>query len=228
MAKGSNLILQNMTGRIAGIVVTKAGDGDSVIRSKPTVVRQPNTDGQQQQKSKFAVTVKIAAINKVLLRNYTKPKNSNTSPYSTFVGRNVRDATTLIGNVASLDYKKIVTVTGGGADPYQIGLAVSTPGGGPNTDEIALSWNYDANNPTHNVNDKVGIIVISDEYDIITATVSPAVITANAATFDVDWPTAGNRFVIPFYLSGDSGYGAELSQAVLIPTNATGAIIPRA
>ena len=55
MAKGSNLVLQGMTGSLAGLVLTKAGDGETIIRSKPGKVRQPNTDAQLTQRGKFGV-----------------------------------------------------------------------------------------------------------------------------------------------------------------------------
>lgn len=227
MAKGSNLLLQGMTGKVGGIVLTKAGDGDTIMRSAPSVVRQPNTAAQQSQKSKFKLIVEIAAINKHTLRNYTKGKNANTSPYSTFIGTNVKNATVLNAGVPEVDYKSLRTVTGGGTDPYSLGLSVATSGTLTDTDTVSLAWTFDVNNPTHNANDKVGIVLIDTFFNVVKVETSNVAITANAASFDVPWPVSGDLFVIPFYLSGASGYGAEITQAVLISAGSTGSVISR-
>lgn len=228
MAKGFSFVFKGMAGKIGGIVLTEDADGATIMRSKAATVRQPNTDVQQQQKSRFGVMVKLAAINKVILRSYTKRKKPTVSPYASFLSTNVIGATTLSQNVASIDYKKIVTVSGGGADPYQLQLGVSTPGSVANSDEVSLTWTYNVANPTHNVTDTVGIVVITPQYDVIAVTVSPAAITTNSAVFDVLWPNTGDLFVIPFYMSGVSGYGAELNNAVQLPSTGTGTIISRA
>lgn len=215
MAKGSNLILQGMSGKIGGIVVSRYADGDTVIRSKPSHVRQPNTDPQLLQKGKFALIVEIARLNKNIIRAYTKPRKVGVSAYSTFVGDNVQDATGGTGPNATLIHEQIRTVTGGGADVYGIDVTAANNIGNSNLDDITLTWTYDLNNPTHSINDRVGIVVIDKSIGVIMVNVLPNDITTDTATTQVPIAAADDKIIIPFIFFAGEGYGSETGKYVL-------------
>jgi hypothetical protein len=215
MAKGNNLILQGLSGKIAGVVVSKSADGQVILRSKPSTVRQPNTDAQISQKTKFSKIVQIARLNKNVIRAYTKPKNSVTSSYSTFIGTNVKGATAGTGALASVDYEKLRTVTGGGADVYSLDVAVLAHPTIANTDNVNLAWNYDANNPTHNAADQIGLVTIDKTLQVISVSLLTADITTGTHTAQVPQSVQGERIIIPFVYFNSSKRGAEIGKYVL-------------
>lgn len=214
MAKGSNLILQGLTGKIGGIIVSRYADGDSVIRAKPSSVRQPNTDPQKLQKGKFSAIVEIARLNKNIIRAYTKPRGAGVSAYSTFVGRNVQEATGGTGAVAEVNYEQIRTVTGGGADVYGLDVTAQNNAVNNDLDDITLDWIYDANNPTHNANDKVGIVIIDKSVGVIKVQLFATNITTNTATTQVPVSAVDDKYIIPFVFSAEEGYGTETGKYV--------------
>ncbi len=227
MAKGNNLILQGLSGKIGGVVITKSADGQVILRSKPSKVRQPNTDAQVSQKTKFAKIVRIARLNKNVIRAYTKPKNSVTSAYSTFIGNNVKDAVTGTAGNIQVEYHKLKTVTGGGADVYGIDMTVQAHPTIANTDNINLTWTYDANNPTHNGADQLGLITIDKALEVISITISNADISTNSHTAQVPQAINGDRIIIPFIYFNDNKRGAETSKYVLQSPSTVSTINPR-
>lgn len=224
MAKGSNLILQGLKGKIGGIVVSRYADGESVIRSRPSSVRQPNTDPQKLQKGKFSKIVEIARLNKNIIRAYTKPKGAGVSAYSTFVGRNVKGATGGSASSPVVVYEQIRTVTGGGADVYGIDVTAQNNVTNNTVDDITLTWTYDPNNPTQNLSDNVGIVIIDTSIGVIKVEMSVGNITDNTATFQVPVPTTDDKYIIPFMFSSSEGYGAEIAKYVLQTSNSAPAI----
>lgn len=227
MAKGNNLILQGLSGKIAGVVISKSADGQVILRSKPSTVRQPNTDAQVSQKTKFAKVVQIARLNKNVIRAYTKPKNSVTSSYSTFIGTNVAGATTGTGANVQIEYHKLRTVTGGGADVYNLDVAVQANGSVPNTDDVTLTWSYDANNPTHNAADQLGLVTIDESLQVISVSVLSADITTGTFTAQVPQSSNGNRMIIPFVYFNSSKYGTEIGKYILQAPATSSAVNPR-
>ena len=215
MAKGSNLIFQGMTGKLGGIIISRYADGDTILRTKPTRVRQPNTEGQIIQKSKFAATVEIARLNKNIIRAYTKPRKVGVSAYSSFVGTNVKNATTNVGTAVSVLWEQIRTVTGGGADVYGIDVSAQNNAGTPTLDDITLTWTYDANNPTHNTNDRIGIVVIDKSIGVIMVNILAETIDTETATTQVPISVVDSKFIIPFVFFAGEGYGAETGKYVL-------------
>ena len=215
MAKGSNLLLQGLTGKIGSLVITKAADGDSIVRSKPTTIRQPNTNPQLQQKRKFGEIVEIGRLNKNIIRAYTKPKKVGVSAYSTFIGENVKNATTGTGATAEVLYEKLRTVSGGGADVYGLDILAQQSSTNPDKDEIGISWVFDSNNPTHNPNDKIGLVIIDKETEVISVEVLPDSIELEVATTEIDRPQTGEKVVIPFVLFDEEKYGTEISKYIL-------------
>ena len=215
MAKGINLLLRGMTGKIGGFVIARYADGKTIIRERPSRMRQPNTDAQVVQKNKFAATVKIAKLNKNVIRAYTKPKKIGVAAYSTFVGTNVKDATTNAGTTASLVYEQIRTVTGGGADVYGLDVSAQNNAGTPTLDDITLTWTYDANNPTHNINDRVGIVVIDKSINVIAVNILLETIDTETATTQVPISVVDSKYIIPFIFSAEEKYGTETGKYVL-------------
>ncbi len=215
MAKGNNLILQGLSGKIAGVVVSKSADGQVILRSKPSTVRQPNTDAQISQKTKFSKIVQIARLNKNVIRAYTKRKNSVTSSYSTFIGTNVKGATSGTGAAASVEYPKLKTVTGGGADVYSLDVAVLAHPTIANTDNVNLSWTYDVNNPTHNGADQLGLVTIDKTLQVISVSLLTADISTGTYTAQVPQSIQGERIIIPFIYFNSSKQGAEIGKYVL-------------
>lgn len=227
MAKGSNLVLQGITGSLAGIILTKAADGETVIRSKPGKVRQPDTDAQLTQRGKFGVITKIAAKNKLVIRNYTKKHKPTASAYNAFVRNNSDKVANPSPNTYVTDYKGLQTVTGGGAEPYNITPAFTAATAPQTGFNITATWTYDRNNPTHNLNDQIGFVIIETSKDLIRVEVATVAITAQKANINVQVDPNGDTFVIPFFLNSNNGYGSEITDAVLIPSTGTPSIVNR-
>lgn len=221
MAKGSNLLLQGLTGKIGSVVVSKAADGDSIVRSKPTTIRQPNTDAQVQQKKKFGEIVEIGRLNKNIIRAYTKPKKVGVSAFNTFISLNVKGATVGSGPDAEVVYEKLVTVSGGGADVYGLEILTQQSGTDPNKDEVGISWQYDSANPTHNQNDRIGLVIINKKTEVISVIILQDSVTTGLATTEINRPENGEKVIIPFVFFDEDKYGTEINKYILQVPNGT-------
>lgn len=87
--KGNSLTFRGMRGKVGGFVVTQAPDGQSIVKSAPSQVSQPNTEGQVNQKSRFGYVVRMAVILIGFIRAWFRPTSVVHSGFNAFVKHNL-------------------------------------------------------------------------------------------------------------------------------------------
>lgn len=89
MAISSSLALGKVKGSMGGMTYSIV-EGRTIVRQKPTHVRNPNTEGQQIQRGKMANAVRAYQIVGPMCAKTFTVRKKYSSPYNEFVSRNLK------------------------------------------------------------------------------------------------------------------------------------------
>ena len=132
MGKNYQGVHGNWTGKV-GNVVGAMKDGRTILRIYQPIVANPNTAGQQLQRSKLSLVAEyLRNLANIVKLGFT-PNMKYGTRWSDCIRENMRNAISVVGGAASLDYTK-VSISNGNLD-----LPVS-PSASNDANDVTIQW----------------------------------------------------------------------------------------
>jgi hypothetical protein len=135
MAKLRSGILGGISGTV-GNVVGGRWRGIDYIRSKPSSVRNPNTEAQRNQRMRFRLVIQLLKKIRPLVNIGFGGYSQNQTPMNQAMSLNIRDAVTGEYPDLSIDPEKLVFSAGELANADNTGMDATEPG------QVTVSWSY--------------------------------------------------------------------------------------
>lgn len=111
MGKNYQGVHGNWTGKV-GNVVGAMKDGRTILRIYQPIVANPNTEGQQLQRSKLSLVAEFLRNMSAIVKLGYTPNTKYGTRWSDCIRENMRNAISVVGGAASLDYTKVVISNG--------------------------------------------------------------------------------------------------------------------
>lgn len=218
--KGRNQFLLKMKGSFENVTVTKARDGDAVVKGKIVSTTNRNTAGQSAVRSRFSRGLEVGKTILAFLNQYFYPSRSTWSAMNAFLHYNLARQPRLLDGEQLADYEKEDLYTFGRL--YNPGFALDVANSADNgngTYSVAVNWSYDAGSQIQDGTDVVRLFLLNQvsldwkEIDAA-ATRADGMFTAN-----VEIPAEGTVLIVPF-MANAAGTDATKSKPVATLTSA--------
>lgn len=201
--KSYSVLFDKNYGSLGNVTATQSPDGATILKSKIQQMTNPNTAGQQAQRTVFR-DMQIVASNCISqIREYFKKSKPQFSAYNSFMQKAILAANTL-ATYSLLSAVKIVEFSRGNL--YKV---IIDPSAGLSYDaqnetlDLDLEWDYDANATNQVGTDKL----VLHSYSIVSGN-SRTVITAHArsagsASVSISCDAGEDCVVSAFFISAD-------------------------
>ena len=196
-------ILGGFSGKV-GTVVGASWRGISYIRSLPQKVRNPRSDGQRSQRTKFSLVVSLLKPMNALLRVGWKLYAHRQSPFNAATSYTLANAITGTYPEYEIDVSKVL-ISRGSLTPAANAKATVTSG------NIVLSWNDNSGIGAAKPTDKALIAVINPIKDETITNAAGA--DRSAGTQTVVIPDAWSGDAVDVYLGFVSEDGREVANS---------------
>jgi len=172
--KGKNQMLVGFTGSIENMTVTKAKDGDSVIKGKITTMTNPKTERQVGNRTAFSTVVKQASRLLMFLNLFFKPTKITHSSSNSYV----KQAMEALRSFAPYNQNGVLSIptdnlfvnapgmqiTNGGTYPLDWDVVSPDAVIAENGDkEYDISWGYDEQSVIQDGTDEVHVVYINPQ-----------------------------------------------------------------
>lgn len=156
MAVSQNPLIGRTRNKIGGVVMSK-WKGRNTIRTKPDQVANPNTIGQQAQRSAVRQLNEIGRVWLGAIRLGFSNVRAITSEWSEFFKVNMNEAFTMAPPLATLNIADIIVARGSmsGFDGFTVGTPVGQA--------VPLSWTDNTGAPGASASDLLQVCVIKDD-----------------------------------------------------------------
>jgi hypothetical protein len=161
MAKGSNLLLDNMRGSIGKFTVVQAADGDSIIKEKISVMYNPRTPAQIVQRQKMSESTEMLKRNLADINSLGIAKDGMKSAYNQLTSHLLRDVLLEVGGEIEWSPKKFQPGLGSEVGPYGLTWSLGNYDAATGEFDVTVARSYDAANPNHEPTDRL-ILVLTD------------------------------------------------------------------
>ena len=200
-------ILGGFSGKV-GTVVGASWKGIAYMRSLPQKVRNPRTEPQMMQRTKFAVTLNFLKPLNGLLRTGWKLYAHRQSPINAAMSFTIANAITGTYPNYAIDPSKVY-ISRGGLMPALNASAVPSAGG-----SIIFDWDDNSGSSTAKQTDKALLAVVNPEkseavFDIGGVTRSE---TTSSVNLPADWVGA----TVEAYMGFISEDGREIANSVYV------------
>jgi hypothetical protein len=199
-------ILGGFSGKV-GTVVGGSWKGISYMRSLPQKVKNPRTQGQRSQRSKFALTLNLLKPMTALLRTGWKLYAHRQSPFNAATSYTLANAITGTYPDYSVDVSKVL-VSRGALTPATNGSATDTGG------SVAISWDDNSGVGSAKQTDKALIAILNLEKG--EAITNDAGAERNTGTQTVLLPADWSGDEVQAYLGFVSEDGKEVANSVYL------------
>jgi hypothetical protein len=202
-------ILGGFSGKV-GTVVGASWKGIAYMRSLPQKVRNPRTEPQRMQRSKFALTMNFLRPMTGLLRMGWKMYAHRQSPINAAMSYAIANAVMGTYPNYTIDPSKIL-ISRGGLTPALNASATASAGA-----SVIFDWDDNSGSSTAKANDKALLVVVNPEK-------SEAVFDAEGAvrsdtTMSVNLPADWVGATVQTYIGFISEDGREVSNSVYLGT----------
>ena len=212
--KGRNQFLLKMKGSFENVTVSKARDGDAVVRGKIVSTTNRNTAGQSAVRSRFSRGLEVGKTILPFLKLYFFPSRSTWSAMNAFLHHNLARQPRLLEGEQLTDYEKEDLYTYGRL--YNPGFMLDVANSSDNGDgaySVAISWSYDAGSQIQDGTD-VARLFLLNQATLDWKELSTAATRADGAfTANVEIPADGTVLVVPF-MANAAGTDATQSRPV--------------
>ena len=199
-------ILGGFSGKV-GTVVGASWKGISYMRSLPQKVRNPRTDAQRSQRTKFAVTLKFLKPLNGLLRTGWKLYAHRQSPINAAMSYTIANAITGTYPDYAIDPGKVF-VSLGGLAPARNATATAASGA------IAFSWDDNSGSSAAKQTDKTLLAVVNPEKS--EAVFDDTGADRSAGTQSVNLPADWVGASVEAYIGFISEDGREVANSVYL------------
>jgi hypothetical protein len=207
MGKIKKGILGGFSGKV-GTVVGASWKGIAYMRSLPQKVRNPRTEPQRMQRSKFALSLNFLQPMNGLLRTGWKLQAQRQSPINAAMSYTINNA--IIGSYPnySIDPSKVYISRGA------LAPAVNASASAAQAATVVFSWSDNSGTSTANKTDKVLLAVVNPEK-------SEAVLDADSVrrsdtTISVNVPADWIGSTVHAYMGFASEDGKEVANSVYL------------
>jgi hypothetical protein len=197
MATLSKGILGPMSGTV-GTIIGGSWKGIDYIRSKPSSVKQPNTQAQLEQRAKFKTAVMFLQTLTGLLSLTYKSFSTHKSGFNAAVSYTLKDAISGSYPAYDIDYPKVLVARGdlpNGQNP----TALQTSAG-----KITFSWTNNAGVGKASDLDRAILVVYCPFLNQSVFTTGSALRSAETEDFDVSFFTGQAVETYISFISADS------------------------
>ena len=196
-------ILGGFSGKV-GTVIGSSWKGIAYMRSIPQSVKNPRTQPQLMQRSKFSVTMSYLKPLNQILRTGWKLQANKQSPINAAMSYHIANA--IMGDYPDyeIDVSKVL-VSVGSLTPAVNAMAIVTGG------TIEFSWSNNSGNGSAKLTDKVLIAVVNQARG--EAVTSCAAAERKDSTFVVQLPANWSGDEVHIYLGFVSEDGREVSNS---------------
>jgi hypothetical protein len=206
MGKIKKGILGGFSGKV-GNVVGASWNGISYMRSLPQKVKNPRTQGQRSQRSKFAMVLHLLKPLTAFLRTGWKLYAKGQSPFNAATSYTLANAITGTYPNYQIDLSKLL-VSRGSLSPAANGKAETT------ADKLVISWNDNSGTDSANTTDKALVAVLNPaKGETITITAGEKR-TAGEQTIPMPEDWSGDE--VHTYLGFVSEDGREIANSVYL------------
>lgn len=232
--KGKNQLLQGMTGSFENLTVTRARDGDAIVKGKITQTTDAKSATQLAQRGIFAAVIAVGSLLLPHIRRAFVNSQAIYSRYNEFTkqaldaGRaGITDVATKTTEVIKDELMPLINFTYGGLYPlnpvFNAGLSSDLGNGKV---ETSISWNYDAASVVQDGTDRVEYIAFNPETDEY-FTLSDGVIRDDGgSTTEFNIPSVGKLYVCAFARSASPADDTKLRKEEVSTETAFVAINP--
>lgn len=209
MAVVQNPLIGRSRNKVGGTVFSK-WKGRNVLRSKPDQVANPNSVGQQRQRSILRQLVAIGRPVLAALRYGFASIRATNSQWAEFMRVNANEAFTGSAPTATFVPANLTVSRGTLVQPGD--MAVGTPSG----QDVEITWTDDSGIPGANTTDLLTIVAVKDDGSDSTfeASSTDRTIGAHTFTFPAGF-TPGSCTIYPFFRSA-AGDDASDSTALAV------------
>ncbi|MCP4120894.1 MAG: hypothetical protein GY751_03995 [Bacteroidetes bacterium] len=219
--KGRNQLLMGLKGSFENMTVTQARDGDAIVKGKITQMTNPNTEAQQGVRTVFSGTLELAKTLLPFIRQYFKPANVNRSAFNEFISWNCDVAKLEKDSGVKKDNEDKYYTHG---SLYQAGIAHdagSSVDNGDGTQQIAFSWNYDADSEIQEGTDVLKVLLVNAQ-TLDWKIVDGGATRADAAgSVGIANPASGNLVIAPFLVNAAGSNQTTQRAAVMVAPDGT-------
>lgn len=211
MAKLSSGILGGISGTV-GNVVGGSWRGVDYIRSKAASIKNPNTEAQQTQRTRFRLVISL--LKKILpFIHIGFPKGvRKQSPYNRAVSLNIKQAVT--GTLPDMKIDPAKLVVSQGVLPGGPGAAVDVSTAGT----VTVTWQDNTGESGASADDGVMVLLYNQDKDSVVYRLNGAV--RSDGTIAMAIPANWSGDTVAVYLSFRSALGRDVSDSQFLGSEA--------
>ncbi len=209
MAIVQNPITGRTKGKFASAVFSKQF-GKNTMRSKPIEVRNPKTQLQKEQRSKFSIMVELSRMFLGFIRTGFKQVAIGMSQFNVFMKANILEVITGVYPTYSIDFTKLI-VTKGTLTGAVGGIATAAAG-----HKITIDWDDNSGNGDALATDKAMQLIINYTKKAVVqdTTAKTRVDVTNQLTVPASW--IGDQ--VHVYLSFMTSAGDKVADSTFLST----------
>lgn len=207
MGKINSGILGGFSGKIGNVVGAK-WRGIDVMKIKPSNVRNPKTEGQVKQRSRFGLMIGFLKIQGEYINEGYRQFAKGMSPMNAAMSYNIQNALTGTYPNIDIDYPNVM-LSRGVLTPAINGAATSS-----NAGVINLSWTDNSGSGSAKTNDQAMVVVFSPTLQESVIKLDGA--TRTDATLALTLPSAFEGETVKVYLAFKSSDGSKVSNSTYL------------
>lgn len=185
MAKLSSGILGGISGKV-GNVVGGRWRGIDYIRSKPASVKNPNTEAQQKQRTRFRLIGRFLSKAGPVIRLGFLKRRQNRTAFNEAMAVNLREAVSGTFPDLSIDPEKLTLCRGDLAGSSSYSLDLSTP------EQAVINWSNDGTSANGSSDDAVLTLLYNIEKEDVIYRLNSAVRDDESAQMQIPASWSGD------------------------------------
>ncbi|PRP66283.1 DUF6266 family protein [Nonlabens agnitus] len=207
MGKISQGILGGLSGKV-GNVVGGSWKGIDYIRIKPTSVANPRTEGQVNQRTKFAVTLAFLQANKAFIKVGYKNFASRQTEFNAAMSYILNNAITGVAPNFMVDYNSALLSRGLLAGVSNATTDLTFPG------EVTFSWDDNSGEGNAFTSDKAMLVVYNPSKNDSIINLSGADRTVGTQTISL--PNTYSGDIVELFMAFVSADGRLVSNSIYL------------
>lgn len=161
----------------------------NTIRAKPLQVNQPNTQGQLDQRSAFAIIVRYARMVLTMLRFSFKYSASAMSEFNYFIKKNIDCVDIVTGKIAVAFLELLEFASGPEAGLFDTAISSASAAA------VVITWDDTYMADSREVGDKVILFVYNATEDTMTAIDNSILFSAGTGSFPLVSTVADDLYI---------------------------------
>lgn len=201
--KGKNQFITNLRGSMENMTAVKAKDGDTIIKGKITQMTNPNSTGQQFNRTRFTEVITIAKE----MGKYWKDTFSRLKPTRSEYNERTADYMDIARTIDPFVQATLIgqmNFTKGSLFPLTPVLNVGTSEDNlDGTWNVVIDWAFDSGNDAEEGSDLVFALLFNPTTNFITSTENGITREDEAWTVVVPIPASGTTYICIYARSAD-------------------------